>query len=230
MKFNNFKTFLGKSILAPLLVIIVLLYNEYLLDSFGSIKDVLFGGIIFLYGVMLIINHIIIKSRKHYLLAYGLIFIISGVLILMFDRYIQEYKTYTIYIIGICFAIYGLSKIIFRTVRSNFVRFVDAISGVVWLLLLSGYTYSYFSEKDLYISFIIKCIFFISCFDIIFSFVRKLIYYKENKQLIKEMIINNKATPKGVKDNQNSKNVNYKKKKIKEGKVEVIDLERFFRD
>lgn len=230
MKFNNFKTFLGKSILAPLLVVIILLYREYFIEDYKSIEDVIFGAVIFLYGIMLIINHIIVKSKKHYMLAYGLIFIISGVSYIMLYDYIMEYQKYLIYIIGSCFAIYGLSKISFRTVRNNFVRFLDAISGAFWLVIVSGYMYSYLLEDNTYVSLILKCAFFVSCFDIMFAFIRKLVYYKENKHLINEIKINNRATPKGVKDNQNCKNTNSKKKKTKEGKVEVIDLERFFRE
>ena len=69
----------------------------------------------------------------------------------------------------------------------------------------------------------------LSGFEIILFIVRRIVYYKENSQILKELKIVEKATPKGKNTLRNVDKPSYKKKKQKEGKVEVIDLERFFK-
>lgn len=229
MEFNNWKSFLSKSILAPLLVIIILLYRKFLFIEESDLTALIFGGLIFGYGLIIVAIKIFKKDKYNYLLTYGLLYALVGsVSIFFFPLYIENFDMF-LYVISVIFLIHAFAKVFNRTLRNNFIRVLDIIIGLIWIVLVVLSVYSIKTENSLISNFAEWVGIGLSGFEIILFIVRRIIYYKENSQILKELKIVERATPKGKTALRNVDEPSYKKKKQKEGKVEVIDLERFFK-
>ena len=134
-----------------------------------------------------------------------------------------------LYVISVIFLIHAFAKVFSRTLRNNFIRVLDIIIGLIWIVLVVLSVYSIKTENGLISNLAEWVGIGLSGFEIILFIVRRIVYYKENSQILKELKIVEKATPKGKNTLRNVDEPSYKKKKQKEGKVEVIDLERFFK-
>lgn len=230
MEFNNWKSFISKNILAPLLVIVVLLSEKYLILEEGNLTPMVFGATILGYGILLVFIKTLNNEKYNYLLVYGLIYSLIGSMSIFFFPLYNQYFDLFLYTISILYLIHGFGKMFFRTLQNNFIRVLDVLLGALWigLVVLSVYSIKMNNEQIKTIVHIVG--FAISVFEIILCLIRRVIYYKENAQIIKEMRIVERATPKGKSGSNNIKESNIKKKKKKEGNVEVIDLERFFKE
>lgn len=230
MEFNNWKSFLSKSILAPLLVIGILLYQGFLLDNSEDLESIVFGGIIFAYGLFLVFLKICNKDKYNYLLVYGLVYSLLGSVSIFFFSLYNSNLDLTIYVISILYLVHAFCKIFIKTLKNKVIGIIDIIIGVIWIVLVVLSVYSLKANNENIKSIVNYAGFGLSVMEIILAIVRRIFYYRENAQAIKEMKIANRATPKGVKKDDDSNDTNSKKRKKKEGKIEVIDLERFFKE
>ncbi len=229
MEFNNWKSFLSKSILAPLMVITILLYRRFLFVEESDLTALIFGGLIFGYGLIIVAMKIFKKDKYNYLLIYGLLYaLIGSVSIFFFPLYMESFDIF-LYVISVIFLIHAFAKVFSRTLRNNFIRVLDIITGLIWIVLVVLSVYSIKTENGLISNLVEWAGIGLSGFEIILFIVRRIVYYKENSQILKELKIVEKATPKGKTALRNVDEPSYNKKKQKEGKVEVIDLERFFK-
>lgn len=229
MEFNNWKSFLSKSILAPLLVLTILLYQKFLFVEENDLTAYIFGGLIFGYGLLIIVTKIFKKEKYNYLLTYGLLYsLIGSISIFFFPLFMGSFDIF-LYVISVMFLIHAFSKVFFRTLRNNIIRVLDIIIGLTWISLVVLSVYSIKVDNALIFNIVLWTGIGLSSFEILLFIVRRFIYYKENYQVLKELKIVEKASPKGKNELKKVDEPLYKKKKQKEGKVEVIDLERFFK-
>ena len=229
MEFNNWKSFLSKSILAPLLVITILLYQKFLFVEESDLAALIFGGIIFGYGLIIITIKIFKKDKYNYLLIYGLLYsLIGSVSIFFFPLYLENFDIF-LYVVSVIFLIHAFAKVFNRTLKNNVIRVLDIIIGLIWIALVILSVYSIKKENDSIFNLVEWTGIGLSGFEIILFIARRIVYYKENSQILKELKIVEKASPKGKNELKKVDEPLYKKKKQKEGKVEVIDLERFFK-
>lgn len=230
MEFNNWKSFLSKSILAPLLVLGILLYQEFLLEINEDLEPIVFGGVIFIYGVFLIICKLFHKDKYNYLLIYGLIYSLFGSVSIFFFSLYKNNLNIFIYMMSLLYLFHAFFKVFIKTLNNRAIRVLDIIIGAMWIVLVVFSVYSLKVNNENIKRIVYYAGFAVSIIEIALSIVRIIIYYKENDQIIKEMRIAERATPKESKREISSNNSSRKKRKKREGKVEVIDLERFFKE
>ncbi len=230
MEFNNWKSFLSKSIMAPLLVIGILLYQEFLLVVNENLEPLVFGGVIFAYGLFLIVCKLFHKDKYNYLLTYGLIYSLVGSISIFFFSLLKNNLNIFIYVMSILYLMHAFFKVFIKTLNSKAIRVFDIIIGALWIVLVVFSVYSLKVNNESIKEIVNYAGFAVSLIEIILSIVRVIVYYIENAQIIKEIRITERATPKDAKKEISRNNSNNKKRKIREGKVEVIDLERFFKE
>ena len=190
----------------------------------------IFGGTIFVYGIGLILYYVFKKIKTSYLLVFSLLYTIIGSALIAFSSLIGKYINYFIYFVLLMYLLHAIFKMSFRTLNNNIIRKIDIIIGILYLIVIGFGIYSIIGKDEKIYKIVYMMGVVISSMEVLLAIIREYVYYKEIEQLINEIKIANKATPKdGDGSNYDSRTIK-KKKKIKEGKVEVIDLERFFKE
>lgn len=223
MKYRTWKSFFSKSLLVPFILIALLCGNIIIekIEFFQSFNiNYFFSGGIVGYGVVLIIQYLASKGKYKYLVIYGLIYSLIGVINLFIDTLYSNYFT-QIYLA--LYIIHGLFKIIIRNSYNKIIRFTELGLGVLYILF-SGLIIMDVNKMVLLI--LLIGLLLIECFIVFYRIKDDRKFIKEE---IKEQEIENKATIKRE-EYVRSQEVNRKSnKKIDKEQVEIIDLERFFK-
>lgn len=223
MKYRTWKSFFSKSLLVPFILIALLCGNIIIekIEFFQSFNiNYFFSGGIVGYGVVLIIQYLASKGKYKYLVIYGLIYCLIGVINLFIDSLYSNYFT-QIYLA--LFIIHGVFKIVIRNSYNKIIRFTELGLGVLYILF-SGLIIMDVNKMILLI--LLIGLLLIESFIVFYRIYNDRKFIKEE---IKEQEIENKATIKKeeyVRSQEMNKKTN---KKIDKEQVEIIDLERFFK-
>ena len=226
-------------------------------DTFvaDSIKiNYLLDGMIFAYGVVLILIYLIVNNNYLYLLNYGLMYACVGCL-LMFTSYMVESifediglnfvvinsfdarfnMSYFEFIIILITLLHGIFKLSFSDTYSKLIRVIEIVVGALFVILsfVCAYIDLHAVYSNINIEFLNSFNNFIFITWLILVLVDTVLFVLRivrNRKFIKEEIEEQMITSKASFRQGNEENDEYKKKKRRAtGDIEVIDLERFFK-
>lgn len=257
MKYQNWKSYLNKSLnilfLALAIILVKVIPSSIITDELDL--NYLLDGMIVAYGVVLVLIYLIINKKYLYLVKYGLIYIIYGATLMFISPTIEGIlddasihfvvmhsftdkfsETYFEIIIMIVMLLHGIFKLAFSDTYSTLVRVIEVFVGIVFILttLLFVYANIHALRSGFDISFldgfvkILPYIFFVLVIIDTALFVFRFVKNgKYIKEEIEEQIIESKASFR--KDNIFDDDNHKKIKRRIRSNVEVIDLERFFK-
>lgn len=259
MKYQNWRSYLSKSLFILFLgisILLVKLFSKSILKH--ELDDLyinyLLDGMIFLYGIVLILIYLIINKKYIYLLNYGLLYAIIGCCLMFvsptFESYLDSanihftvinkfedsfHETYFEMILILEIIIHGIFKLIVSDTYSKMVRILEIFAGIMFITL--GFVFIYGNLNTFNININIGFINYIRDYAFyflmllllidIFLFVLRIVKNRSFiKEEIEEQILESKASFRNSDDNfDNQKN----RKRKHNDNVEVIDLERFFK-
>lgn len=256
MKYQNWKSYLNKSLnilfLALAILLVKIIPSTIITDELDM--NYLLDGMIVAYGVILVLIYLIINKKYLYLVKYGLIYIIYGATLMFISPTIEGLmddasinfvvinsfsnkfnETYFEAIIMIVMLLHGIFKLAFSDTYSRLVRVIEVFVGIVFILttLLFVYANVHALKNEFDISFlngfvgILPYIFFaLVVVDTALFVFRFVKNGKYIKEEIEEQIIEAKASFR--KDSINDDDNQKKRKRKINSDVEVIDLEKFF--
>ena len=256
MKYQNWKSYLNKSLnilfLALAILLVKIIPSTIITDELDM--NYLLDGMIVAYGVILVLIYLIINKKYLYLVKYGLIYIIYGATLMFISPTIEAFfddasinfvvinsftnkfnETYFEAIIMIVMLLHGIFKLAFSDTYSRLVRVIEVFVGIVFILttLLFLYANVHALKNEFDISFlngfvgILPYIFFaLVVVDTALFVFRFVKNGKYIKEEIEEQIIESKASFR--KDSINDDDNQKKRKRKINSDVEVIDLEKFF--
>lgn len=256
MKYQNWKSYLNKSLnilfLALAILLVKIIPSTIITDELDM--NYLLDGMIVAYGVILVLIYLIINKKYLYLVKYGLIYIIYGATLMFISPTIEGLlddasinfvvinsfsnkfnETYFEAIIMIVMLLHGIFKLAFSDTYSRLVRVIEVFVGIVFILttLLFLYANVHALKNEFDISFlngfvgILPYIFFaLVVVDTALFVFRFVKNGKYIKEEIEEQIIESKASFR--KDSINDDDNQKKRKRKINSDVEVIDLEKFF--
>ena len=256
MKYQNWRSYLSKSLFILFLALSILLLKLFP-DTFvaDSIKiNYLLDGMIFVYGVVLILIYLIVNNNYLYLLNYGLMYACVGCL-LMFTSYMVESifedigfnfvvinsfdarfnMSYFEFIIILITLLHGIFKLSFSDTYSKLIRVIEIVVGALFVILsfVCAYIDLHAVYSNINIEFLNSFNNFIFITWLILVLVDTVLFVLRivrNRKFIKEEIEEQMITSKASFRQGNEENDEYKKKKRRAtGDIEVIDLERFFK-
>ena len=260
MKYQNWKSYLSKSLLVLFIALTIALakfINHYFPSFFRDELEpnYLIGGMIVAYGFILVLIYLLIETKYQYLLVYGLIYSISGFVIMFISSFIDayvlkilnEWNTMKRFMIGLegneslglsyfeilsilILIAHGIFKLTISDTYSKLVRGLEILVGTLFMGI--GFFLIYYHYIDLssivYQKFPLNCIFY-TLFVVVFIdlclFGFRII---KNRKFIKDEIEEQIIESKATirKDNE----IVERKKKIKfSNEEEVIDLARYFK-
>ncbi len=256
MKYQNWKSYLSKSLFILFLALAILstkLFSDEFVSDPISINYLL-DGMIFVYGVVLILIYLIVNNKYLYLLNYGLMYACFGCLLMFISMAIESlFKdiglnlvlinsfdqrlniSYYELIIIITTLLHGIFKLSFSDTYSKFIRIIEIIVGALFVLLsLMGiYIDLHAIYANINIAFLNSFNNFIFITWLILVLIDTILFVLrivKNRKYIKEEIEEQLITSKASFRQGNDNNDEYTKKKRKTSEdIEVIDLEKFFK-
>ena len=256
MKYQNWKSYLSKSLFILFLALSILLLKVFP-DAFVSDSiniNYLLDGMIFAYGVVLILIYLIVNNNYLYLLKYGLMYACVGCL-LMFTSYMMESlfedigfnfviinsfdsrfnMSYFEFIIIFTTLLHGIFKLSFSDTYSKLIRVIEIVVGALFVLVsfICIYIDLHAIYSNINIDFLNSFNSFIFITWLILVLIDTILFVLRivrNRKFIKEEIEEQMITSKASFRQGNDENDEYKKKKRRaSGDIEVIDLEKFFK-
>ena len=259
MKYQNWKSYLSKSLFILFLGIAVLLVKIFSKSIIEKTEDDLYinyllDGMIFLYGVVLILVYLFVNKKYLYLLNYGLIYAIIGCALMFVSPMIESYfdnaninfvminkfdqafnQSYFEVLLILEIIIHGIFKLIVSDTYSKMVRVLEIFNGITFIILGFIFIYGNLSifNIDFSLSFLDNILNYAFYILLLLIFIDALLFILriiKNRSFIKEeieeQILESKASLRNTNDNY--VNQNNKKRRHNEN-VEVIDLEKFFK-
>lgn len=257
MKYQNWKSYLNKSLYLLFLALAILLLKaipEKFIEDEIDLSYFL-NGLIVAYGVVLVLIYLIINKKYLYLVKYGLIYIVYGATLMFIAPTLESLlddasihfvvingfsekfnETYFEAIIIIVMLLHGIFKLIFSDTYSILVRVIEIFVGILFILtaLIFVYANIHYAKNSFDIGFldgiikILPYIFFsLVIVDTLLFVFRFVKNGKYIKEEIEEQIIESKASFR--KENTIEDDTQKKRKRRINSDVEVIDLEKFFK-
>jgi len=256
MKYQNWKSYLSKSLFILFLALAVLLMklfpDKVVADDINI--NYLLNGMIFTYGVVLILIYLIVNNKYLYLLNYGLIYACIGCVLMFIALMVESYfdslgfnfvvinsfdsrfnMSYFEFIIIACGLLHGIFKLSFSDTYSKLIRAIEIVVGALFVLL--SLVWLYIDIHAVYANINIEFLnsfnglVLITWFILVLTdtvlFVLRLV---RNRKFIKEEIEEQMITSRASFRQGNDRSDDYKKKKRRAATdIEVIDLEKFFK-
>ena len=260
MKYQNWKSYLSKSLFILFLGISILLVKIFSKSILEKSEDVLYinyllDGMIFLYGVILVLIYLFINKKYLYLLNYGLLYAIIGCALMFISPMIESYfdaaninfvminkfdqafnQTYFEILLILEIIIHGIFKLIVSDTYSKMVRVLEIFNGIMFIFLGLIFIYGNLSILNININlsflsgildYAVYILILLILIDVLLFILRIIKNRSFIKEEIEEQILESKAS---LRNNNDSYDNQYNKRRRHNDNVEVIDLEKFFKN